>query len=214
MKFVNHSLPELEQINSPSGRFYKTPEGELFPSVTTVLGSVPNPELQKWIDAIGTEEASRISKLAADRGTMVHSACENYLLGKPNKFSMFEQDAKRMFEALVPEINKIQEVHGMETRLFSRKLRVAGTVDCIAKIDGKMYIVDYKTSSRIKSKEEIDSYFMQCSVYAVAFFEQTGIMVPNIRILMTVKDEGVLIFDEKVKDWVGKFKEIRSTCML
>lgn len=214
MKLIKYNLPQLEQINSPTGRFYKTPDGDLFPSVTTILGSIENTEIQKWIDAVGVQEANRIARVAADRGTLVHSACENYILGRPNKFSMFEFDAKKMFGYLAPEIDKIQEVHALETRLFSRKLQVAGTADCICKIDGHMYIVDFKTSSRIKLKQDIDSYFMQTAVYAVAFYELTGIVVPNIRILMAVKDEGVFVFDEKVKNWVSKFSEIRNVCAI
>lgn len=209
ISIVKHDLPTLEQINTDYGRFYKTPNGNYYPSVTSVLGSITNEYLDKWIRNVGKEEASRVSKIAANRGTKIHECCENYILGKQNKFSMFEPDIKIMFENLIPYIDQFEEVHGVESRVYSDILRVAGTIDCIAKIAGKMYIIDYKTSSRIKTREEIYSYFMQCSVYAIAFYELTGITIPNIRILMTVRDEKVLVFDEKVKDWFGKFKELR-----
>lgn len=213
MKFVEYSIPKIEQINTDSGRFYRTPEGNLYPSVTTILSTIPNEHLEAWKKAVGEQEANKVAKIAADKGTRVHECCENYILGITNKFSIFELDEKEMFNALIPHLNKFQEIHGMETRLYSDKLKVAGTVDMIAKIDGKMYIVDYKTSSRLKTREEISSYFMQCSVYALAFYELTGVVVPNIRILMTVKHESVLVFDEKVSKWAPKFIEIRNSVL-
>lgn len=210
--FVHHSLPELEQINSTSGRRYKTPRGDLYPSVTTILGSLPNEHLDAWIQSVGKDTANKIARAAADRGTLVHDACEKYLLGKEAKFSMFDLEARDMFIRLKPHLDKFEEIHALESRLFSDKLRVAGTVDCITKINGIFYIVDFKTSSRFKSREEIDSYFLQGACYAAMFFEQTGIPIYKIRILMTTKDDGILVFDENVKDWLGKFIKIRNSC--
>lgn len=212
--FVKYNLPKLEQVTTDTCRYYVTPDGTKYPSVTTVLGSIPNPHLDSWREAVGIEEANRVGKAAAERGTFIHTCCENYLLDKPNKFSFLEQTEQYMFKNLVPHINTFQEVHALEDRLFSRKLKVAGTVDTIALIDGLMYIIDYKTSSRLKSKEEISSYFMQTSVYAIAFYEMTGVMVPNIRILMSTTCDGVLVFDEKVSNWVSKFQQIRNNFVL
>jgi hypothetical protein len=208
---VDHGLPQIDQINGPSGRFYKTPEGLLFPSVTTILSHIPAPYLDEWRDRVGQVEADRVSKFASARGSFIHDCCERHVLGLPNKFSFLQMTERDMFNNLVPYINQFQEVHGIEARLFSNKLRSAGTVDVIVKIDGKMYIVDYKTSRGMKSRSDIPNYFMQCAFYAVAFFEMTGIVVPNIRILMTTPDNGVLVFDEKVKDWIQKFIDLRNS---
>jgi len=116
-----------------------------------------------------------------------------------------------MFENMIPHLDKFNEVHCLETRLFSDKFKVAGTVDCIAKIDGIFYVVDYKTSKRVKYASDISSYFMQCAFYGLAFYEQTGIVVSKIRIIMTTTDYGVLIFDENIRDWIGKFIELRKS---
>jgi hypothetical protein len=51
---------------------------------------------------------------------------------------------------------------------------------------------------------------MQCSAYAVAFEERTGISVPRIVIIMGVDDEDPLIFKEKRDDWIGNFIELRN----
>ena len=213
MKIIDHNLPQLEQINTDHGRFYKTPQGLLYPSVTTILSSVPSPELDQWKLRVGPEEAERVSRIAAGRGTFIHQCCENYILGKENKFSPLDFLEKPMFQNMISHLDKFEEVHGVESRLYSDKLWVAGTVDCISKIDGEMYAIDYKTSSHYKYASDIPNYFLQCAFYAFAFFERTGIVVPKIRIIMTTKDDGVLVFDEKVKDWIGKFIELRKSVL-
>lgn len=213
MKIIDHALPYLDQINTSTGRYYRTPAGILYPSVSSILGAAPSPELEKWRKRVGAAEADRISRISSTRGTRIHQCCENYILGKENIFSTFDFLEKPMFQNMIPHLDKFDEVHALETRLFSNKLRVAGTVDSIVKINGQMWVVDYKTSKHFKHAIDIPSYFLQCSAYAVCFYEQTGIVVPNIRIIMTTTDYGVLVFDEKVKDWIGKFMELRNTML-
>lgn len=208
-KFIEHPFPTLEQVNTPEGRFYQTPEGNRYPSVTTVLGSVPNPALEAWKAKLGPA-ADVISKKAANRGTLIHERLESHIKGEPTEFTMFQQSEREMFTNLIPHLDKLDEIHALETRLYSDKLRVAGSVDCIAMIDGVLHVVDFKTSSRYKTADEIHSYFMQCAAYSMMFFERTRILAPKIRILMTTQDDGVLVFDENVKDWIPKFIEIRN----
>jgi hypothetical protein len=66
------------QHNTSKGRFYETPHG-LFPSVTTVLSSLPSPELDAWRERVGREQADLISKRATDRGSRLHAYCESIL---------------------------------------------------------------------------------------------------------------------------------------
>jgi hypothetical protein len=73
-----------------------------------------------------------------------------------------------------------------------------------------MSIVDFKTSKRLKTREDISNYFMQCAAYAVAFEERTGIAVSQLVILMGVDDEAPLVFIEKRDDWIGQFLQLRD----
>jgi genome maintenance exonuclease 1 len=120
---------------------------------------------------------------------------------------MFDQD---MWNSFSPLLHGVDNVHALETPLYSDHLQVAGTVDCIAEYKGKLSVVDFKTSSRIKSKKDIHSYFMQCAAYSVAFEERTGISVPRLVILMAVDNEEPLVFVEKRDAWIGKFIEMRE----
>ena len=211
-KIIEYNIPTLEQINTPEGRFYESPTGERYPSVTTVLGRAGNSYLTDWINKVGEVEAKKISSAAARRGTLIHESAENYIRGLPVFIHPYLQTERNMYEALIPELNKFDEVHALETRLYSDKLRVAGTVDCIAKIDGKFWIIDFKTSRRYKTEKEIHSYFMQCAAYSVCWYERTGILASDMRILMTTEDDGVLVFEQPVKPWIAPFIELRKLC--
>jgi hypothetical protein len=210
-KFIHYDIQECRQINEDGKRVYATPDGKKYPSVTTVLGSIPNPFLHEWRAKVGKVEAQKISNRAANRGTKLHGLCEAYLKSEPVAFAPADFEVKELFNHMKVELNKIEEVHALEKRIWSHKLRVAGTVDCIAKIDGKMYIVDFKTSSRFKSREDIDSYFMQCAAYSVAWYELTGIAISTMRILIVTGEHGMLVYDEPVRNWIPKFVEVRKT---
>lgn len=209
--FHIYNIPQCEQINSDAGRLYKTPDGNLYPSVTTVLSSYPNPHLDEWIEKVGKVRAQQYANAAASRGTKIHEWCETYVKGLDPEIPSYEFEAGNMFKQMRPELEKFQEVHALENRLWSDKLRVAGTVDCIATIDDELYIVDFKTSTRYKTREDIPTYFMQCAAYAVAWYERTGMAVGKMRVLITTQDDGVLVYDEPVKRWVPKFMELRKT---
>jgi hypothetical protein len=73
-----------------------------------------------------------------------------------------------------------------------------------------MSVIDFKTSGRVKSKEDIPGYFIQCSAYAVAFEERTGIPVSNIVVIMGVDYSGPLIFKEKRDNWITQFIDLRQ----
>jgi len=161
-----------------------------------------------WRKRVGEEEANRVSLRATTRGTRVHSLCEDYISNKPVTADLFDQEA---WQSLVPELDKINNIHCLETQLYSDHLEVAGTVDCIAEYNGKVSVIDFKTSKRVKKKSDIHSYFMQTSAYAVMFEERTGIPVSRLVILMTVDDEPeASVFVEKRDDWIGEFIELRE----
>lgn len=204
--FIDHDFASLKQINGENGRVYETPTGAKYPSVTAITGQHGKEAIFEWRKRVGEEEANRISKRATSRGTAIHSFCENYLLGKEAIPSIFD---KEMFESIIPALDRIGDIHALESRLFSHHLEVAGTVDCIAQFDGKMRVIDFKTSRRKKTKDDIEGYFMQCAAYAVMFEEMTGISVPKCVIIMAVEDDEPLIFEEKRDDWIDMFKKYR-----
>lgn len=205
---VPTSLTELNTVTANGKRFYQTPAGELFPSVTTVMSIYNKEAILAWRKRVGNEEANRISSKASRRGTKMHTVCENYLGNK--ELGNVMPDTLGLFKSIQPIIDKyIDNVYAIEAPLYSEHLKVGGRVDCVAEFDGKPAIVDFKTSSRIKTEDKIQNYFMQCAAYAVMFEERTGIAIPRIAIVMAVEDEEPLLFVKKRNDYIDDFIELR-----
>jgi len=171
------------------------------------LGILGKAEILAWRARVGEAEANKISSRAARRGTAIHSLCEDYLLNKEVDPGLFDLET---FRSIRPFLDRINNIHCLETQLYSDYLQVAGTVDCIAEFDGKMSVIDFKTSKRIKTRDDIHGYFMQTSAYAVMFEERTGIPVGKLVIIMSVDDEQPLIFTEKRDDWINMFIDLRE----
>lgn len=204
--FIHHQFPKLVRVDSEAGRTYKTPAGEQYPSVTSVVGMHSAQQIAEWRLRVGPEEANRISAKASKRGTAVHALCEDYLLGKSPQPNLADYE---VWSTLRPHLDRIDNIHCLETQMFSDSLCVAGTVDCIAEYDGKLCIIDFKTAKRVKTKDEIHSYFMQTAAYSMMFWEHTGILVEHSKIIMGVDDNDALIFDEPVLPWIKQFRELR-----
>ena len=204
---IHHDIQRIQRVETPEGRLYETPSGKRYPSVTSVTGLLGKEAIIAWRKRVGEEEANRISTRAAKRGTRIHSLCESYLNNEHVEPDIFDTETWSTFK---PVLSRVNNIHCLETPLYSDHLQVAGTVDCIAEYEGKLAVIDFKTSSRVKRRDDIHNYFMQCSAYAVAFEERTGISVPNIVILMSVDNEPPLIFHEKRNQWINCFIDLRN----
>ena len=198
-----------ENINGK--RFYKTPEGNLYPSVTTITSQHGKDKIIEWRKRVGEEEANRISTKAAGRGTRVHTLCENYLNNEEDYARKTMPDSVAMFKSIQPLLDQnVNNIHALEVPLYSHHLRVAGRVDCIAEYDGKLSIIDFKTSGKLKEESWIKGYFMQCSAYAVMYEERTGIPVPQIVIMIAVDSEHPQVFIKKRNDYIKDFISYRE----
>jgi hypothetical protein len=205
--FIPHEFDSLSKSSSNGDRLYITPDGRKYPSVTTVSGWGKRKSIQAWRDRIGEEQANIISNRASKRGTSIHSLCEDYLRGGPAKPELPDIE---VFSSLRPHLDKIDNIHCLETPLYSHHLRVAGTVDCIAEYDGRLSVIDFKTSAKPKRAEWIDNYFMQTSAYAVMFEEMTGRPVNRLVIIIGVDDHEPQIFLEKRDNWINDFIKVRE----
>jgi genome maintenance exonuclease 1 len=201
MTFVYEKLPELdfelEAKTTESGRVYYTPSGKAYPSVTTVLGSMNKAFIDAWRKRVGEEEANKISGKASRRGEALHLACEKYLLNEMSdlKIRNMMPNIKELFFQLRPELDKnIGTIYAVEQPLYSDKLKIAGRVDCIAKWDGKISIIDFKTSSKEKLEENILNYFLQCAAYAEMFEELTKKIVEILVVAIAVEGGQPQIF--------------------
>ena len=196
--FKHVKLPELdfdlESITTDEGRKYLVPNGEVYKSVTTVLSSYNKQHILEWREAVGEEEANRVSGLAARRGTALHSACEQYLLNEMSSLQMTKMmpNIKHLFRQLKPHFDSnMGEIYALEQALYSDKLKIAGRVDCISFWNGVLSIIDFKTSTKYKLQENILNYFMQCTAYALMFEELTGTPINQLVVAIAVEEESL-----------------------
>jgi CRISPR/Cas system-associated exonuclease Cas4 (RecB family) len=199
---------ELEAVTTESGRTYLTPKGNRYNSITTILKPYNQHIIENWRTAVGEEVANKISGIASRRGEAVHLACEKYLLNEMDfKFKQnMMPNIQQMFMQLKPHLDKsVGKIYAIEQPLYSDELQVAGRVDLIAEWEGKLSIIDYKTSGKFKDANDIDNYFMQCTAYAIMFEERTGIAIDHIVIAMAVESENTpQIFCREKKDYIEK----------
>jgi genome maintenance exonuclease 1 len=206
--FIYHEFPVLERMDLPEGRVYKTPSGKAYPSVTQVTGSLTKHHILAWRKRVGEEEANRVSTVASGRGTRIHSLCEAFLRADDVQADMFDSD---MWNDMKPYVDKIDNIHALESKLYSDKLELAGTVDCIGEYDGVLSVIDFKTSKRLKDINSIQHYFLQATAYSVMFEELTGIAVPNLAILIGVDHEQPQIFQGKRSSFIQPLIDLRQS---
>ena len=195
-------------------RFYETPEGNKYPSITTVL-SVRNKEgLFEWRKRVGNDVANHIARTSAARGTKVHHMCEDYLnnvhIEFPKKFA--EHTKNFLPWCLFKELRRkalgnINNIHAQECGLYSDKYKVAGRVDCIAEYKDTLSIIDFKTSTRERSDSWNENYYIQGSAYAEMFGERTGIEINQVVILVVTEDGTVQEFLKDKEEYLPMLEE-------
>lgn len=194
------------------GRFYLKPDGTAVPSITTVLKIVNQQSINEWRQRVGEQKANEISTKASRRGTAVHYMCEDYI--NNNHDNVFRGKMPVDIETFLSLKNvidlNIDNVYTQEAPLYSDYLQLAGRVDCIAEWDGKLSIIDFKTSRKVKKKEWIESYFMQTAGYAIMFEELTKIPITQVVVLIAVDGNEPQIFLEHRDNYADKLIHVRN----
>lgn len=203
------------QITFLDTRFYLTESGNYVPSVTTILDCYPKPAaFYDWLKKVG-EDADTIRDEAGDRGSTVHKLTERYDAGeevnlideagnidyKLIEWAMFERyvEFRRRFE--------LQVIHS-ELHLLSDKLGFAGTLDRVIQFNGRVLIIDIKTSNSL-----YDHYWLQMAAYKQLLAEvQPGLKIDGYAILWlnaqtrtdgktgTVQGKGWQLIERKAED--------------
>ncbi len=161
-------LPEMTGlIFDPCGHTYRL-NGLVLPSVTTLMKPLSNVVYQT-VDP-------KVLEKAANRGTAIHNAAENYakfgIEDVPSVLAGYFDAFREWWDLRKPE------PLATEYRIYHKILRYAGTADLVCLINGKMTLVDYKTSAQVNSK--------LCAVQLEGYdraFESHGIKIEDRLIL-------------------------------
>lgn len=210
MKSFKHNTPassgpdlQTESINGK--RYYVTPNGDKYPSITTVLNDRGKEGIRKWRASVGFDVANQIMRAAAKRGTAVHTLIENYL----NNEELTKQEVLplALFTLMKSELDNVDNIVLQEAALYSDEYQIAGRVDCIAEYNGKLSVIDFKTSTKEKKEEWCENYFIQCSAYCEMYEEIFGNPIDQVVILMVTEDGAVQRFVKDKKDYLPLLKE-------
>ena len=213
----NHVPVELQPItatNKNGVRLYETPEGNKYPSITTVLSVRNKQGLMEWRKRVGNDVANHIARTAAARGTKVHHMCEDYLnnmeMDFPNKWKEHKKNFLPycLFTQLKEKaLCNVNNIYAQEAGLYSDKYKVAGRGDCVAEYKGTLSIIDFKTSTKEKNDEWNESYYIQGSAYAEMFEERTGIEISQVVILVVTEDGTVQEFIKDKQEYLNRLSE-------
>ena len=191
---VEIDIPPLKRVTIDGVRYYDVPDGDKLVSITSVISWINREIFLEWRKRVGTEEADKITKASTSRGTDMHTLVEYYL--KNEELPSVQPLSEFLFKQAKPQLNLIDNIHALETSLYSSRLGVAGTVDCIAEYDGELSVIDFKTSKKPKPRKWIDHYFVQCAAYACMLYEMSGIMVKKFVIIMSCEDGECVVYEE------------------
>ncbi len=192
-------LPVTKGKKIDGFRFYDI-DGKAYPSITTVLGIQKKAQLQEWRDKVGESAANWEMGRAARRGKATHTLIEQYLKGlTPSERGVLPLG---LFRLIKPYVDQIDNIHCLETIMYSKKLTIAGQVDCIAEYNGKLSVIDFKTANKERQESWIENYFMQTTAYAQMYEEIFGKKIEQIVILLASEDGSTQSFIKETKDYM------------
>lgn len=184
MKLFDHvgeiSPIEMETVTIDGKRYYCTPSGNRYPSITTVISNNSKKQagLAKWRARVGADKAQAISTRAAGRGTRYHKLVEDYFNNELDTDKYKDQPLPWiMFHSSREILDRINRVYLQEAALYSDYLKIAGRVDCIAEYEGELAIIDFKTSAKPKEDYQLYDYFVQECGYACMLQELYSLSV-------------------------------------
>ena len=212
----HNKFKNLSQFLIEGVRHYGVDDQTAYPSITSVISWINRKKWAEWNEKVGLEEANRKRKKSTTRGTKFHSLMEEYL-GNKDITDMDEYQVpliQMMFKAAKPHLDKrLDNIYQQETRMFSNKLCLAGTVDLICEVDGELAIVDFKTSEKEKPEEWLEDYFVQLSAYWAMFAEATDVVPEKLVVFLVGENGDVQIVERRniidylttLHEYVSKF---------
>jgi len=155
----------LNQFKSENG--YEI-EGKWYPRVTSILSIKAKPALYKFYgDHASFASAEAMKEKSAEEGTLVHETIEAILANQPIPTPPLIAPVISAFKSFTEQHDIIP--HQIESKIISKKHGYAGTIDVLAELDGKLGVLDIKTSYAIWR-----DYGIQTAAYVEALHEDSN----------------------------------------
>jgi len=210
LEFDDLERISLDTIQEDGKRFYVDGQGQKYPSVTTVTSLLTREHIQLWRKRIGEDKADAISNRAARRGTAFHQLVEDYLRREKEFIEFDDIIQEGMFKGIRPVLDSIVPL-ALEAPLYSVNLKMAGRVDCVGLFEDVLSIIDFKTSSKMKTDDQVTPWMIQMTAYAIMVEELTGIEVPEVNALVAVEGQaGFQLFSGDPQNYVEQLWDLRK----
>lgn len=179
--------------------FPNVPDGMLLPSTTTVLSSMAPVgkimALLNWRKRVGDEEANRRTRLAANRGSWLHTILEDWF-GEEDieDYLAKAPDWKPYFQAVEPFLQLVGDPILIESAVAwwdeQEKIGYSGTLDMLATMEGtnNIALIDWKTSYKEKTDNQLCDYKRQLGAYAAAASQMYEIDIEEAYCVIAVYD--------------------------
>ncbi len=179
-------------------------DGKWYPRVTKIVEMKAKPSLYVFYGQVGYFQGKEISRKSAEHGTAVHEAIEKIMVGqRPGDMPASIVPSVRAFLEFI-KTNKIEvDPTHVERRIMNPEHRYAGTIDTLARINGKFGVLDIKTSESVYR-----DYNIQTSAYMDAltreFSDLTARWILRIDQTQTCKRCGSVLRTKGGRDKVKK----------
>ena len=192
----------IERITRADGvRHYICPRtGQHLPSVTTVLQQTADQAgLMEWRTRVGERQADAIKREALALGTLMHTHLEKHLAGapRPTGTNLIRVQAAAMADQIIAKgLSQVLECYGCELALYYPGL-YAGTADAVGTVktsdvptdrDAALALIDFKSARKMKTRDQIEDYFMQIAAYILCHNERYGTDISQGIIFMVDRD--------------------------
>ena len=170
----------------------------------------------EWYSNTILKEKSFLGNESSTLGSLLHMYADNYYSGDLNqdgtladwKIKQIAKDypnAIKEFERIYPFFKEVYLDNSTKPNYCEKYLeydltpniKLAGSMDAIVQENGKWIIIDYKSSSR--AFKDLESYFLQLSVYSLLVELTMGIKIDLIRVvgIITTKEPKIIIVEDK-----------------
>ena len=213
-RFTHLECPDIttiKQVNANGKRHYETPAGPLV-SITTVIHHFTPDGIKQWRENMGEDVANYIMRTSSIRGTRVHKLVDSFLSNESlaNITREYGVTAVGLFNLMRPALERISNIVAVEKRVYSTDpaIMVAGTTDCVADYEGILSIIDFKTSSKMRAQDTIDSWMIQATFYALAWECLTGQKISQLVIICATEDGQTEVFKSEPSEYVERLKKL------
>ena len=213
-RFTHLECPDIstiKQVNANGKRHYETPAGPLV-SITTVIHHFTPDGIKQWRENMGEDVANYIMRVSSIRGTRVHKLVDSFLSNESlaNITREYGVTAVGLFNLMRPALERISNIVAVEKRVYSTDpaIMVAGTTDCVADYEGILSIIDFKTSSKMRAQDTIDSWMIQATFYALAWECLTGQKISQLVIICATEDGQTEVFKSEPSEYVERLKKL------